>query len=67
MNNLVELIVALRYKLIIFGVTIGVSTDMFCDNEAVYKNASMPELQIQKKHHSIAYPMIRESVPSGAT
>ena len=35
---------------------------MFCDNEAVYKNASMPESQLRKKHHSIAYHMSRESV-----
>ena len=48
------------------GVPIDISTDMFCDNEAVYKNASIPESQIWKKHHSIAYHMSRESVPSGA-
>ena len=50
-----------------FGVSIDGSTDMFCDNEAVYKNASMSESQLRKKHHSIAYHLIRESVASGAT
>ena len=53
MKNMVELIAALRYKLRMFGVTIDGLTDMFCDNEAVYKNASMPEFQLQKKRHSI--------------
>ena len=42
MKNVMELIAALRYKLRMFGVPIDGSTDMFCDNEAVYKNASMP-------------------------
>ena len=67
MNNAVELITALRYKLRMFGVPINGSIDMFCDNEAVYKNDSMPASQLQKKHHSIAYHMIRESVASGAS
>ena len=37
-----------------------------CDNEAVYKNAFIPESQLRKKHHSIPYHMIREAVVSGA-
>ena len=41
-------------------------TDMFCDNEAVYKNTSTPESQLKKKHHSISYHMSREAVASGA-
>ena len=67
MKNLVELITALWYKLRMFSVPIDRSADMFCDNEAVYKNASMPESQLRKKHHSIAYHMSRESIVSGAT
>ena len=39
---------------------------MFCNNEAVYKNASTPESQLRKKHHSISYHMTREAVASGA-
>ena len=66
MKNSVELIAALRYKLRAFGVPIDRSTDIFCDNEAVYKNASMPESHLSKKHHSISYHMIREEVDSGA-
>ena len=41
MKNYVELIAALHYKLRIFGVPIDGSTDIFCDNEAVYKNAPL--------------------------
>ena len=66
MKNAVELIAALRYKLRMFGIPIDGPTDMFCDNEAVYKNASMPESQLRKKHHSISYHMSREAVASGA-
>ena len=55
LKNVVELVTALRYKLRIFGVPIHVPTDMFCDNEAVHKNSSMPESVLCKKHHSVAY------------
>ena len=58
----VELVKALRYKLRMFGVLIEGPTDMFCDNEAVYKNSSIPESVLRKKHHSIAYHMCREAV-----
>ena len=66
MKNPVEMIVALRYNLGVFGVPIDGSTDIFYENEALYKNASTPESQIRKKHHSISYHMSREAVASGA-
>ena len=49
-----------------FGVPIDWSTDIFCDNEAVYKNASTPEYKLRKKHRSISYHTSREAVASGA-
>ena len=48
-----------------FGVPIDGSTDIFCDNEALYKNASTPESKLRKKHHSISDHMSREAVASG--
>ena len=66
MKNSVELIAALRYKLRMFGVPIGGSTGILCDNEVVYKNASTPKSKLRKKHHGISYHMIREAVASGA-
>ena len=66
-KDAMELIAALRYKLRMFGVPINRSTDMFCNNEAVYKKASIPESQLRKKHHSIAYHMNIECVASGAS
>jgi hypothetical protein len=45
-----------------FGIPIDNSTNIFCDNEAVYKNTTMPESTLKKKHHSIAYHRCREAV-----
>ena len=64
MKNAVELTEALRYKLRMFGVPLDGPTNMFCDNEAVYKNTSMPESTLKKKHHAIAYNRCREAVAS---
>ena len=56
------MVVSLRYKLRMFGIPIEGATNMFCDNEAVYKNASTPESVLHKKHHSIAYHYCRSQV-----
>jgi Reverse transcriptase (RNA-dependent DNA polymerase) len=65
LKNAVELIEALRYKLRMFGVPIEGPSNVFCDNEAVYKNTSLPESTLKKKHHSIAYHRCREAVAAG--
>ncbi|KAI2504499.1 hypothetical protein MHU86_9998 [Fragilaria crotonensis] len=62
MKNAVELVESLRYKLRMFGVPVEGPTNVFCDNEAVYKNTSLPESTLKKKHHSIAYHRCREAV-----
>ena len=38
----VKLVIELRYKLRMFGVPLEVPTDVFCDNEEVFKNTSTP-------------------------
>ena len=65
MKNAVELSEALWYKLRIFGVPIEGPTNIFCDNEAVYKNTSIPESVLRKKHHSISYHQCCEAVAVG--
>ena len=65
MKNAVELAEALRYKLRMFGVLIEASTNIFCDNKAVYKNTLLPESTLKKKHHSIAYHLCSEAVAAG--
>ena len=53
---------ALWYKLIMFGVLLDGAANVFYDNEAVYKNTVMPESNLQKKHHFIAYHKCWEAV-----
>jgi hypothetical protein len=65
MKTAIEMIEALRYKLRMFGVPIDGPANVFCDNEAVYKNCSIPESTLKKKHHSIAYHRNREAVAAG--
>ena len=58
----IELVEGLRYKLRMFGVPLDGPANVFCDNEAVYKNTAIPESTLRKKHHSIAHHKCRESV-----
>jgi len=61
-----ELIESLRYKLRMFGIRVESTTDVFCDNESVTKNASIPSSVLSKKHNSICYHKVREAEASGA-
>jgi hypothetical protein len=65
MRIAVELIESLRYKLRMFGIPIDGPTNVYCDNEAVTKNAIYPESTLKKKHNSIAYHRVREAVAAG--
>jgi hypothetical protein len=63
----VELVEALRYKLRMFGILIDGQTNVYCDNEAMTKNAIYPESTLKKKHNAIAYHRTREAVAAGTT
>jgi hypothetical protein len=60
-----DLIVALRINLKLFGIPIDGGCDVYCDNDAVYKNMSNPESTLTKKHNAINYHICRESVAAG--
>jgi hypothetical protein len=60
-----ELIVAIRYKLRIFGVKVDGPANVFCDNHHVVKNVSILELTLMKKHNAINYLVVREVVAAG--
>lgn len=60
-----ELIESLRYKLLMFGVPIEGSANVFCDNESVVKSSGVPESRLKKKHCSIAYHRVREAIAAG--
>ena len=62
LKNAVELVEALRYKIHMFRVPIEGPTNVFCDNELVYKNVSTPGSVLKKRHHSITYHFCREAV-----
>ena len=57
-----ELVKALWYKFQMFGIPLEVLINMFCINEAVYKNALTPELTLKKKNISIFYHNCTEAV-----
>ena len=64
MKTVVEQIKSLRYKLRMFGVPLEGPTNVFCDNEAVFKNMSQPDSTLKKKHTLICYHRCREAVAS---
>ena len=64
MKCAVEIIESLMYKLCMFGVPIDEPDNVYCDNEVVYKNTSVPESTLKKKYHSIVYHRCREAVTS---
>ena len=54
-----DLAIALRYKLRMFGIPIDGPADVFCDNQGVVKNMSLPESMLSKKHNAINYHAVR--------
>ena len=60
-----ELISSFHYKLRIFGVPVTKPANVFCDNEAVYKNSAFAESQLRRKHQYICYHLVREAVTTG--
>jgi hypothetical protein len=57
-----DLIVALRYKLRMFGIPINGPAFVYCDNQGVVKNVTIPESVLNKKHNAINYHAVREAV-----
>lgn len=60
-----EMLVALRYKLRMFGVPIRGPASVLCDNQGVVKNASIPESALSKRHNAINYHTVREAAAAG--
>ena len=50
-----DMAIALRYKLRMFGIPIDGPADVFCDNQGVVKNMSLPESVLSKKQNTINY------------
>jgi hypothetical protein len=62
MHIYVEMIEALRYKLLMFGVPIDGPANVFFDNNSVVINATIPTSPLKKKHNAIAYHRVREAI-----
>jgi hypothetical protein len=62
LRNARDMIVALRYKLRMFGIPLSGPAFVFCDNQGVVKNASIPESVLTKKHNAVNYHSVREAV-----
>jgi hypothetical protein len=57
-----DMLVALRYKLQMFGTPIDGPASVFCDNNGVVKNTTVPELMLAKKHNAINRHVVCEAV-----
>jgi hypothetical protein len=48
-----------------FGVPLKGPANVYCDNDSMVKNTTLPESTLNKKHNAIAYHKVRESVATG--
>jgi hypothetical protein len=60
-----ETIKALRYKLRMMGIPLDGPANVLVDNDSVVKNSTIPLSTLQRKHNSIRYHCVRESVAAG--
>ena len=61
----IDLSQTIKYKLRMFGVPLNRAANMYCNNEAVYKNTAIKESLLYKRHHSVAYHACRKALYSG--
>jgi hypothetical protein len=60
-----DMIISMRYKLRMFGVPLDGPAQVYCDNQGVVKNTSIPESVLSKKHNAINYHAVREAAAAG--
>eukprot|EP00957_Ditylum_brightwellii_P106407 8117541-Ditylum_brightwellii.AAC.2 len=60
-----EMVVALCYKLQMFGDPLEVPVNVFCDNQGFVKNASLPKTTLTKKHNGINFHLACETAEAG--
>ena len=64
LKTALDLVEGLTYKLKMLGIPISGPARIFCDNDAVVRSGSFPEVVLKKKTLSIAFHRIREAVAS---
>jgi len=57
-----EMTISLRTELRLLGIPIVGPTNVFCDNQSVVIQTTIPSSVLKKKHNSIAYHKVRECV-----
>jgi hypothetical protein len=60
----IQQIAGLRLTLQYLGVNIDSTSYLFGDNESVVKSSTLPQSQLGKRHHALAYHFTREAVAS---
>ena len=65
LNTCMENIVALRCKLIMFGIPILEETSLLCDNNSTLKSSSLLESKLHKKDIYTAYHAVQWVVAAG--
>ena len=60
----IQQIADLRITLQYLGVPIERSAYLFGDNESVVKSSTLPQSQLSKRHHALAYHFTREAIAS---
>jgi hypothetical protein len=59
------MVIAMRYKLRMFGVPLDGPAQVYCDNQGVVKNTRIPESVLSKKHNAINYHAVCEAAAAG--
>ena len=60
-----DMIIAMRSKLRMFGVSLEGPAQILCDNQGVVKNTNVPESVLTKKHNAVNYHAVREAAAAG--
>ncbi|KAL7535630.1 hypothetical protein ACHAWF_005219, partial [Thalassiosira exigua] len=60
-----DMIAELQLKLKLIGVPMVGPANVFCDNQGVIKNTSIPESTLSKKDNSVNYHIVREAAAAG--
>ena len=65
LKTAIEMLDGLLYKLRMLGIPLSGPARIFCDNQSVVKNTTFPDSVLKKKHCSIAYHKVRETLAYG--
>ena len=66
MRQVRDKIIELRLKCKSIGLALDGPANVYCDNQGVVKNTSIPESILSKKHNTINYHIVREAVAADA-